>query len=119
MNLTTLEGDEKHFLRLSKFRRRALNIYATLANDSSNVLYASDGSRQTKGIFSYMNEDFKRAWHPHARISTMKVTKSISMKELLHLINVTSIDIWVLDVEGAEEAVLQASNRGCLKAIFT
>lgn len=58
-----------------------------------------------------MSESFIKKWHgpiynKKVRIEDLPTVQCLTVKSLLRQINVKHIDIWILDIEGAEESAL-------------
>ena len=73
------------------------------------------GSGMIRGFVEFMAPSFIQMWHPDiyenktllADLATMHCT---TMKGLMRQLALKHIDIWVLDVEGAEESVLRGTD---------
>jgi len=62
-----------------------------------------------------MTPTFIKKWHGKiynnkTRIEDLPTVQCIPVRQLLKIINIKHIDIWVLDVEGAEESVLKVND---------
>ena len=65
-----------------------------------------------RGFVEFMTPSFIKKWHGKiynnkTRIEDLPTVQCIPMKTLLRVLNIQHIDIWILDVEGAEESVLK------------
>jgi len=106
-----IEADRQSFHSLLKNRPRSVNINAALCSTRKMLHYVEEGISTVHGIIEFMSESFLRTWHPKyyndsSLIQTLPVVNCVPMKKLLSRYNVTEVDIWVLDVEGAEESAL-------------
>ena len=68
-----------------------------------------------KGILEFMSPEFKQTWHkdtldPKFNISELPVLPCRTFPAIVDSLNVSHIDIYVLDVEGAEMTVLNGMN---------
>ncbi len=73
--------------------------------------YASQTIPPVRGFVEFMSEPFLQHWHPSLYenrnlTSTLPTVQCIPMKYLLRELNLQQVDVWILDVEGAEESVL-------------
>ena len=64
-----------------------------------------------RGIFEFMPANFVKLWYPElaanaSAVLTYPEIACVPLKYILSAIHVRHIDVWVLDVEGAEEKAL-------------
>jgi hypothetical protein len=69
-----------------------------------------------RGIYEFMPENFIKKWYPDLAANasaalTYPEVACIPFKYILSTIQVRHIDLWVLDVEGAEEKALLGTGR--------
>jgi hypothetical protein len=59
-----------------------------------------------------MSPEFLQQWHSDAtnRLEELPTLSCLSMKQLAPILGIQQVDIWVLDVEGAEYAVLKGTD---------
>lgn len=65
-----------------------------------------------KGFVEFMPMDFLKRWHRvvfnnDSMIDHLPAVQCMTVKKLLQELNINHVDIWILDVEGSEESVLQ------------
>jgi hypothetical protein len=77
--------------------------------------YSSVGVIPVRGFIEFMTPSFMKKWHGKVynnktKIEDLPTVQCLPVKSLLRLLNVKHIDIWILDVEGAEESVLQGTD---------
>ena len=102
------EGDMINFRRLQRNRPNSININAALCNQSQLLHYVNVGDQPAvRGIYEYMSPAFINQWHKNLDINTLPVIHCVAADKLFSFLKIKVYDIWVLDVEGAEEAVLQ------------
>ena len=89
----------------------AICINAVLGNgkESSNLHWVS--SNTVSGIFEFMNPGFVAKWHPKLRnnpeaVAALPTIRSRTFANVTSELKVSRIDLWILDVEGAEEEIL-------------
>jgi hypothetical protein len=110
-----IEGDIENYNKLIGNRPNAININAALCDQRKTLHYVSHGGPAIRGFYEFMTPEFLRIHHPDLHynltsIDELPVVQGVPMKGLLSLLGVTHIDIWILDVEGAEESVLQGTD---------
>jgi hypothetical protein len=132
-----IEAFPPSFNGLLKNRPHALNIHAALC-EKKQLLHFTTGSSQevnelsnrnlnflkkkvaqakidapaVQGFIEFMSPEFVQQWHANAanNINLLPTVSCISMTNILLSINIKHIDIWVLDVEGAELSVLHGTD---------
>ena len=115
-----VEGDPFNFEELKKNREHAINIHGGLCSELRSLHYASDSGQATRGFVELMTPEFKKLWHPKlvenpALVNDLPIVQCLPMKLLLEALNVKHVDLWVLDVEGAEESVLLGTDFDAVK----
>ncbi len=106
-----VEADQKSFRQLTRLRPRAVNIHAALCSTPAELHYV-DSSLPISGIYEFMEPEFLKRWHfdlyEHpAKAADLPVIHCVPPKLLFAALAITRVDIWVLDVEGAELDVLK------------
>mmetsp|Transcript_27866 Transcript_27866/g.28127 ORF Transcript_27866/g.28127 Transcript_27866/m.28127 type:complete len:306 (+) Transcript_27866:39-956(+) len=110
-----IEPDPKNYKRLIKNRPKAININAALCTEPRNLHFVNYGFGAVHGILEFMSDEFLKTNHPniyqnHTIISNLPIIPCTPMKLLLQQIRVRQVDIWILDVEGAEEEALRGTD---------
>jgi hypothetical protein len=106
-----VEASFQHFAKLKENRPNGLNIHAALCNESRilHFLHRANGSA-VDGIIEFMEKRFITRFHKYwwrtRDPRLLKEMQCVTVPYLLKLLHVKHIDIWVLDVEGAELPVL-------------
>ena len=93
-------------------RPLAINVNGALCSESKPLHYSSEGVIPVRGFVEFMTQSFIKKWHGKlynniTKIEYLPTVQCIPVKNLLKELHVTHIDIWILDVEGAEESVLK------------
>eukprot|EP01041_Mallomonas_annulata_P001473 gene1473-2834_t len=106
-----VEADPENYNNLIYNRPNAVNINGALCSESKPLHYSSEGVIPVRGFIEFMTPSFIKKWHGKihnniTKIEDLRVVQCIPVKKLLNEINVKHVDIWILDVEGAEESVL-------------
>jgi FkbM family methyltransferase len=100
-----IEGDERHFALLEKFRPLSVNIWAAVSKEYGEAEWIADGIlsggqsglRMSKSI----KEDTNMLYSSIKKVRTTPISTVLSHFALSH------VDVMSLDVEGAELAVLE------------
>lgn len=96
-------------------RERGINIHGALCSEPKLLHYSSVGVLPVRGFVEFMTTSFLKKWHGRiynnrTSIDELPTVQCLPVKKLLFELNVKHIDIWILDVEGAEESVLQGTD---------
>lgn len=107
-----IEAHRVSFSKLKTNRPKAVSVNSALCSTSRVVHYVHSQHATVGGIYEFMPKSFIQQWHPeiHAGNLTVKDFTPIMcsrVKSILQRLRVREIDIWVLDVEGAELSVLR------------
>lgn len=107
-----IEAHKVSFGKLRKNRPRAVNINCALCSTSKVVHYVHSKHATVGGIFEFMSPGFIQQWHPEVHAGNLTVKdftpiQCLRIESILRILSVNIIDIWSLDVEGAELSVLQ------------
>jgi hypothetical protein len=113
--LLTTEADPENYGNLIVNRERAINVNGALCSEPRLLHYSSEGVIPVRGFIEFMTPSFIKKWHGKVynnktRIEDLPTVQCLPVRSLLRLLNVKHIDIWILDVEGAEESVLQGTD---------
>ena len=106
------EADPENFSRLKVNRPNSININGGLCSDARILHYINRGPPTIRGFVEFMDPAFLKHWHGKlvnnsAAVNDLPTIPCLPLKYLLKLLQLNHIDIWVLDVEGAEMSVLQ------------
>lgn len=107
-----LEADPVNYSRLKTNRINAINVNGALCSEPKLLHYSSLGVLPVRGFIEFMSPSFIKKWHGKiynnkTSIDELPTVQCLPMKRLLKELNIHHIDIWILDVEGAEESVLK------------
>jgi FkbM family methyltransferase len=110
-----LEADPTNYHKLKGNRENAINVNGALCSESKLLHYSSLGVVPVRGFIEFMSPSFLKKWHGKiynnkTSIDELPTVQCLPMKLLLRELNVKHIDIWILDVEGAEESVLSGTD---------
>jgi len=112
MLFISIEADKSNFQALQRNRPNAININAALCNESKLVHYVDVGEHvAVRGIYEFMSPSFIEQWHKNIDINSLPLIHCITAEKLFSILKIKVYDIWVLDIEGAEESVLQVQYR--------
>jgi len=111
-----IEADPLNYEKLVINRPKSANIHAALCNKARLLHYASRlVSSATGGIVEFMSEHFLMTWHTkiYKNRNLIKDLPEVHCSPLKHFtrrLQLKHVDLWVLDVEGAEESALLGTN---------
>eukprot|EP01041_Mallomonas_annulata_P003099 gene3099-6084_t len=114
-----VEADIDNFQNLNKNRKKSININAALCN-SSKPLHFANGRKKNpimaspaiRGIIEFMDKEFIERWHAdiyenRTTLEELPIVMCTTVKNILNQLHVEHVDLWILDVEGAEESALK------------
>lgn len=111
-----VEANSHSFAQLRTNRPNSINIHAALCNETRTVHFVpSKINPAVSGILEFMNPSFVEMWHneifqglqsKNMTVDDLPTIQCLKLSSLLHMLHLTHIDLWVLDVEGSEHSVL-------------
>ena len=106
------EADPENFKFLRMNRPNAVTINGALCNEPRLLHYSSLGVIPVRGFVEFMTPSFLKQWHGKiynnkTKLDDLPTVQCMPMKRLLKILGITHVDVWVLDVEGAEESTLE------------
>ena len=112
------EASPTSYSQLVVNRPNALNIHAAICSEIKTVHYVwlNSSVSSVSGIWEFMTKEFLKGWWPELA-GTPKNMKPIScrpLSPLLALFNLVHVDLWILDIEGAELVALQGFDFGAI-----
>lgn len=92
-----------------------MNVNGALCSEPRLLHYSSEGVIPVRGFIEFMSPSFIKKWHGRVynnktRIEDLPTVQCLPVKALLRELHVTHIDIWILDIEGAEESALKGTD---------
>jgi hypothetical protein len=110
-----VEADPENYNNLKVNRERAINVHGALCSESRLLHYSSLGVVPVRGFVEFMTPSFLKKWHGKiynnkTRIEDLPTVQCLPVKLLLRQLNVHHIDLWILDLEGAEESALRGTD---------
>lgn len=112
-NWTTIhiEGDPENFQKLQFNRPESINIHCGVCQEPQTLHYSNISISSVRGFIEFMSPAFLKKWHGRlfrnvTSIDQLPKVQCVPMRFILKLLMVPVVDIWVLDVEGAEEQAL-------------
>lgn len=111
----TVEADPRNYFRLVHNRENSININAALCSETKLLHYTNDEGGQVQGFVEFMSEPFLRKWHPKiykniTKLEDLMTVQCVQLSRLASELHIVNVDVWILDVEGAELSVLQGTN---------
>ena len=109
------EADPRNYFKLIRKRENSININAALCSETKLLHYTNEGGGQVQGFVEFMSKRFIRKWHSKiyqnmSKVEDLPTVQCVQLSRLVNELNIYHIDIWILDVEGAELSVLQGTN---------
>jgi len=101
-----VEPGPANYRELVHNRPGALNIHMAICDRPRLVHFWED--RAVGGIVEFMSPEFIARWHERVNLSSAPPVTCLPLAPVLSMYAITHVDLWVLDVEGGELAVLQA-----------
>jgi FkbM family methyltransferase len=113
-----IEPDPSVFRILKANRREAINIFTALCSNENQVFHYTDAmgvGGPVRGFIEFMDPKFIEKYHKDlfnnkTSLDDLAKMRCLTVKNLLKSLAVPRIDVWILDVEGAEEDVLLGAN---------
>ena len=116
-NWTTIhiEADPENYNNLKYNRINSININCALCSEPKLLHYSSEGAIPVRGFVEFMTQSFIKKWHKklysgQIKMENLPTIQCVTVKSLLSELHIYHIDIWILDVEGAEESVLKSTD---------
>ena len=113
-----VEADPINYSKLIQNRLNAININCALCSEPRLLHYTNeDNNPAVRGFVELMPPAFLNSWHPkissgEVKIEDLPAVQCVTAKSLMRELHLRHIDIWILDVEGAEESVLRGTDFG-------
>lgn len=107
-----IEGSPKNFESLVKNRPDAININAMVCGNDMELHWVETGNA-IGGAWEFMTNDFRKTKHPDLtdeNVAMLPTVPCVSLSAALSRFGVRHVDIFSLDVEGAEASVLKTLN---------
>ena len=117
-----VEGAPHYRSLLAKNSPDACSFSAAICNDTKKVHYSVESG--VGGILEFMSDEFRQSFHkstlytPYSEwknIRNVKVIPCLPLRSVLSSVNVSHINLWILDVEGAELEVMRTVNFTAVK----
>jgi hypothetical protein len=110
-----VEADPTNYGNLILNRPDAINVNGALCSEPTLLHYSSFGVIPVRGFVEFMSESFLKKWHgpiynKKVNIDDLPTVQCLPVRNLLQHLGVKHIDLWILDVEGAEESVLKGTD---------
>jgi len=110
-----VEADPENYSNLKINREAAVNVHGALCSEARLLHYSSLGVLPVRGFVEFMTPSFLKKWHGpiynnRTRVEDLPTVQCLPVKLLLKELKITHIDIWILDLEGAEESALKGTD---------
>ena len=110
-----VEPDPTVFRLLKRNRLNSINVFTALCSSEDKVFHYTDamglGGGEVRGFIEFMDPSFIKRHHPDiynnkTLLDDLAKMRCLTVKNLFRILALNRIDVWILDVEGAEEEVL-------------
>ena len=117
-----VEGAPHYRTLLRKNSPDACSFSAAICNDTKKVHFSVESG--VGGIIEFMSDEFRQSFHKSTlykplsewhTIKNIKIIPCLPLRSVLSSINVSHINLWILDVEGAELEVMRTVNFSVVK----
>jgi len=110
-----IEPDPNSFRGLIQYRPNAINIHSALCTEPKSYHFVTNGAAAVHGILEFMTDEFlyyhhRKIFKNEDRIAQLPIIPCIPLKYYVRQLHIRHVDLWVLDVEGAEEVALQGTD---------
>ena len=106
-----VEASPRMFADLVRNRPGALNIHAALCGEPRTLHLAFvDHTDAVGGLWEFMSPRHRAEFWPGTDVDKLPRVACMPLAPLLALFGIVHVDLWVLDVEGAELEVLMATD---------
>lgn len=110
-----VEADPQNYANLIANRPDAINVNGALCSEPTLLHYSSYGVIPVRGFVEFMSESFLKKWHgpiynKRVSIDDLPTVQCLPVKTLHRHLGLKHVDLWILDVEGAEESVLKGTD---------
>ena len=110
-----IEADPENYKELVKNRINAINVNCALCSEPKLLHYSSGSVIPTRGFIELMSPSFIKKWHKKVyynitKIEDLPTVQCVKITSVLRQLNIKHVDVWILDVEGAEESVLKGTD---------
>lgn len=105
-----IEGSPNSYELLVRYRPDAICINAMICSEKRTLHWVEGRGAATRGALELMTPEFRKKWHSGMTqddIDIMPVVPCLRLSGILARFNVRHVDLFSLDVEGAEESVLK------------
>ena len=104
-----MESSPSSFAELTANRPESLNIHSALCSRREPLHYALHNGKGSpaSGFWEFMSDNMKNAYWGGGGKAELVLVPCRPLGPMLAMLGITHVDLWVLDVEGAELEVLQ------------
>ena len=106
-----IEASPRMYADLVRNRPGALNVHAALCGTPQTLHLAYlDRTDAAGGLWEFMSPRHREEFWPGTDVNSLAMVACMPLVPLLALFGIAHVDLWVLDVEGAELEVLRATD---------
>lgn len=111
LSLTFSKGSPKNYAKLEKKRPLAILVNAMVCAEAQTLHWVEGKSIATSGAWELMSDDFRRikfADMTDEKVQNLPTVECVRLTDILGRFGIYHVDLFSLDVEGAELSVLKA-----------
>jgi FkbM family methyltransferase len=102
-----IEPDPASFKHLLDDRPNAIAVNVGLCAEPSVLKFATSALSGRHGFVEFIPSTYKRRWHANSSKVSMSMLPCIPIQAILDRLQISQVDLWVIDAEGAEEVALR------------
>lgn len=103
-----IEASPASFPSLVRNRPNDILIHAAICDTPTTVHFVEQKDKAVSGIYEFMAKSFLDVWHPSFNIDSAPRIPCFPLHSLLRMTGIRHFNLFSLDVEGGELAVLQS-----------
>lgn len=106
-----IEPDPDNFSLLRKNRKHSINMNAALCDNPRLLHFVFGWTPATRGFYEFMPQSIINNYHEpiakgQIKMEELPTIPCLKFSDILTMLNIHKINIWILDIEGAEESAL-------------
>lgn len=106
-----IEGSPLNFAQIAKKRPDAIRVNAMVCTEARTLHWVEGKSSATSGAWELMSDAFRRRYHAgitDGMVKSFPTVECVHLNDILRRYGIRHVDLFSLDVEGAELSVLKA-----------
>lgn len=106
-----VEGSKRSYSKLEKNRTLAIRVNAAVCSEARTLHWVEGNNHDVFGVWELMSDTFRLRWFPEMtedKVKLLPTTECVRLTDILGRFGIRHVDLFSLDVEGAEMSVLEA-----------